>query len=142
MFLRTNYKLFIGMLEELLLVKDELLKEKAVLAYNMLIFKAANPEILIDSLPPLLNKFHTLDVTHEDYQNYLKMFCLLIHPESSPSSSGSSWHHPVCTRQTGDNHVSPRGKTTTSHRMLRIPQENAVLFIPRGSRESLRKIEK
>ncbi len=70
------------MLEELLLVKDELLKEKAVLAYNMLIFKAANPEILIDSLPPLLNKFHTLDVTHEDYQNYLKMFCLLIHRQN------------------------------------------------------------
>jgi hypothetical protein len=70
------------MLEELLLVKDELLKEKAALAYNMLILKAANPEILIDSLPKMLKEFHTLDVNHPDYQNYLKVFCLLIHQQN------------------------------------------------------------
>ena len=53
------------------MVKDELLKEKAALAYNMLILKAANPEILIDSLPKILKQFHALDVNHADYQNYL-----------------------------------------------------------------------
>lgn len=77
-YLRVNYTLFIDMLEEFMLVRDELLKEKAITSYNMLIFKAANPEILVDSLPKLLKKFHTFEVTDPDYENFLKTFSSLI----------------------------------------------------------------
>jgi len=46
-----------NMLEEFLLIKEESLKLQAAIAYSALIFKANNPEILIDSLPKLLKDF-------------------------------------------------------------------------------------
>jgi hypothetical protein len=60
-YLIQNYKLFIKTLEELMNNPEPNLKLQAVIAYNRLILKSSNPDILIESIPPMLEEFESAE---------------------------------------------------------------------------------